>query len=76
MALVDRLTGRTRSFRACSRYVAADQPVTVARVDKVGPNVCPVHGGTDCVETFYSASDLASMTWWQRLGLRRRWRRA
>ncbi len=73
MALVDLATGRTQSFRACSRYVAIDQPVTIARAQKGGPYVCPVHHVEACVETFYSASDLASMSWWRLLKLSRFW---
>ncbi len=73
MALVNTATGRTVSFRACSRYIAVDRPVTVAVAPKGGPYVCPVHDSVDCVETFYSASDLASMSWWRLLKLSRFW---
>lgn len=76
MALRDLSTGLTRSFTACSRYIDVDHPITVVPAQSViEPRNCRIHGVPECAETFYSGTDLVSMTWRQMLGLRRYWRR-
>jgi hypothetical protein len=69
MALVDVATGRTRQFRACAVNQGPRQSVTL--IDQKTNCYCPTHNSGQCVETFYSQSDLASMSW---LDLWRSWR--
>jgi hypothetical protein len=72
MALVDLTTGRTCSFRACAIHRGPQQPVTL--IDQTS-HLCPVHGHGDCVETFHSTTDLASIGWRDLWRMRRRWKR-
>jgi hypothetical protein len=72
MALVDLVTRRTRAFRACAINRGPRQSVTL--IDQHANCWCPTHRSGQCVETFHSVSDLASMSWWDLLRMRRRWR--
>lgn len=73
MALTDLRTGHTRAFRACAINQGPDRSVTLLNQTTL-LWICPIHGNSDCVETFHSESDLASVGWWDLYRMWRRWR--